>query len=59
MSMSVYVIGREVATLEAQGDLKSLMTYQEGVAGGRFRLPAMHVRRQPYIWDDVLHPSSR
>ena len=32
MSLSVYVLGREVATLEAVGDFKSSMTYHDSVA---------------------------
>ena len=32
MSLSVYVLGREVATLETVGDFKSSMTYHDDVA---------------------------
>lgn len=39
MTLSVYVQGREVATLEAVGDFKSSMTYHPGVAPGDFVLP--------------------
>lgn len=56
MSLSVHVLGREVATLEANGDFKSSMTYHDGVAADDFVSLTMHVRSQPYIWDDVLHP---
>lgn len=56
MSLSVYVCGREVATLEALGDFKSSMTYHDGVAPEDFVSLTMRVRRDPYIWDDVLHP---
>ncbi|MGY0611135.1 type II toxin-antitoxin system HipA family toxin [Luteimonas sp. A501] len=56
MSLSVYVLGREVATLEADGDFKSSMRYHEGVAADDFVSLTMHVRPEPYIWDDVLHP---
>lgn len=56
MSLSVYVLGREVATLEAMGDFKSTMTYLEGVAPEDFVSLTMRVRRDPYVWDDVLHP---
>ena len=56
MSLSVHVLGREVATLEAVGDFKSSMTYHAAVAADDFVSLTMHVRTEPYIWDDVLHP---
>ena len=56
MTLSVYVLGREVATLEAIGDFKSSMTYHDGVALADFVSLTMRVRPEPYIWDDVLHP---
>lgn len=56
MSLSVYVLGREVATLEAMGDFKSSMTYHDGVAADDFVSLTMRVRRESYVWDDVLHP---
>ena len=56
MSLSVYVLGREVATLEAMGDFKSAMAYHDGVAVDDFVSLTMRVRREAYIWDDVLHP---
>lgn len=56
MSLSVYVLGREVATLQGQGDFKSSLTYHHGVAVDDFVSLTMHVRPAPYIWDDVLHP---
>lgn len=56
MSLSVYVLGREVATLEAMGDFKSSMAYRDGVAVDDFVSLTMRVRREAYIWDDVLHP---
>ena len=56
MTLSVYVLGREVATLEAIGDFKSSMTYHDGVAPEDFVSLTMRVRRDPYLWDDVLHP---
>lgn len=59
MSLSVYVLGREVATLEADGDFKSSMTYHGGVAVDDFVSLTMHVRAEPYTWDDVLHPVFR
>lgn len=54
--MTVYVLGREVATLEAMGDFKSSMVYHDGVATDDFVSLTMRVRRESYIWDDVLHP---
>lgn len=56
MSLSVYVLGREVGTLEAQGDFKSSMAYHDGVPPEAFVSLTMRVRRDPYLWDDVLHP---
>lgn len=56
MSLSVYVLGREVATLDAIGDFKSSLAYRDGVAPDDFVSLTMHVRREPWIWDDVLHP---
>ena len=56
MSLLVYVLGREVATLEAMGDFRSSMTYRDGVAAEDFVSLTMRVRRDPYVWDDVLHP---
>src|SRR5690606_36979889 len=56
MNLSVYVQGREVATLESIGDFKSSLTYHEGVAQDDFVSLTMRMRPQPYLWDDVLHP---
>lgn len=56
MTLSVYVLGREVATLESIGDFRSSMAYQDGVAADDFVSLTMRVRRDPYLWDDVLHP---
>ncbi|MFC3550709.1 type II toxin-antitoxin system HipA family toxin [Lysobacter cavernae] len=56
MSLSVHVLGREVATLEAVGDFKSAMRYHDGVAPEDFVSLTMRVRRDAYLWDDVLHP---
>lgn len=56
MTLSVYVLGCEVATLEALGDFKSSMRYHDGAAPEDFVSLTMRVRRDPYIWDDVLHP---
>lgn len=56
MSLAVYNRGREVATLESLGDFKSSMTYHDGIDSDDFVSLTMRVRREPYIWDDVLHP---
>lgn len=56
MNLSVYVLGREVATLESVGDFRSSMTYLTGAAPEDFVSLTMRVRREPYVWDDVLHP---
>ena len=56
MTLAVHVLGREVATLEAIGDFRSSMTYRDGVAEEDFVSLTMRVRRDPYIWDDVLPP---
>lgn len=56
MSLSVYVLGREVATLAAVGDFRSSMAYHDKVAAEEVVSLTMHVRRDPYLWDDVLHP---
>ena len=56
MTLSVYVQGREVASLEAIGDFKSSLTYNENVAADDFVSLTMRVRRDPWVWDDVLHP---
>ena len=56
MSLSVHVLGREVATLEAVGDFKSSMTYHDAVVADDLVSLTMRVRREPYVWDDVLHP---
>jgi serine/threonine-protein kinase HipA len=56
MSLAVHVLGREVARLEAVGDFKSVLAYRDGVAMDDFVSLTMHVRRAPWVWDDVLHP---
>lgn len=56
MSLSVHVLGREVARLEALGDFRSSLTYRHDAAADDLVSLTMHVRREPYVWDDVLHP---
>jgi serine/threonine-protein kinase HipA len=56
VSLNVHVLGREVGTLSAVGDFKCSMTYRDGVAADDFVSLTMPLRREPWIWDDVLHP---
>jgi serine/threonine-protein kinase HipA len=56
MQLSVYVLGREVATLEQAGDFKSVLTYHPQVAADDFVSLTMPVRLESYVWDDQLPP---
>ncbi|MDZ4145178.1 MAG: type II toxin-antitoxin system HipA family toxin [Burkholderiales bacterium] len=56
MQLSVYVLGREVATLEQSGDFKSVLTYHPQVAADDFVSLTMPVRIESYVWDDQLPP---
>jgi serine/threonine-protein kinase HipA len=56
MQLSVYVQGREVATLEQAGDFKSVLTYHPHVAADDFVSLTMPVRTESYVWDDQLPP---
>ena len=56
MQLSVYVLGREVATLEQSGDFKSVLTYHPHVAADDFVSLTMPVRLESYVWDDQLPP---
>lgn len=56
MQLSVYVLGREVATLEQAGDFKSVLSYHPKVAAGDFVSLTMPVRTESYVWDDQLPP---
>jgi serine/threonine-protein kinase HipA len=56
MQLSVYVLGREVATIEQSGDFKSVMTYHPQVAADDFVSLTMPVRTESYLWDDQLPP---
>ena len=56
MPLSVYVLGREVATLEPSGDFKSVLSYHPGVAPDDFVSLTMPVRTESYVWDDQLPP---
>ena len=56
MKLSVYVLGREVATLEQVGDFKSVLTYHPQVAAEDCVSLTMPVRSESYVWDDQLPP---
>ncbi|MFN3436740.1 MAG: type II toxin-antitoxin system HipA family toxin [Acidovorax sp.] len=56
MQLSVYVLGREVATLEQSGDFKSVLTYHPHVAADDLVSLTMPVRLESYVWDDQLPP---
>ena len=56
MQLSVFVLGREVATLEQIGDFKSVLTYHPHVAADDFVSLTMPVRTESYVWDDQLPP---
>jgi len=56
VNLSVFVLGREVATLEPIGDFKSSLTYRADTAAGNFVSLTMPVRPEAYVWDDTLHP---
>lgn len=56
MKLSAYTLGREVATLESDGDFRSVLTYHASVAADDFVSLTMPVRTESYVWDDTLHP---
>lgn len=56
MPLSVYVLGREVATLAQSGDFRSVLTYHPHVAAEDFVSLTMPVRLESYVWDDQLPP---
>lgn len=56
MQLSVYVLGREVATLEQSGDFKSVLTYHPHVAADDLVSLTMPVRLESYVLDDQLPP---
>ena len=56
MQLSVYVLGREVATLAQAGDFKSVLSYHPQVAADDFVSLTMAVRTESYVWDDQLPP---
>ena len=56
MKLAVYVLGREVATLEQAGDFKSVLSYHPHTAANDFVSLTMPVRTESYVWDDQLPP---
>ncbi len=56
MKLAVYVLGREVATLEQAGDFKSVLTYHRQMAADDFVSLTMPVHTESSIWDDQLAP---
>ena len=56
MKLSAYVLGRDVATLESDGDFRSVLTYHSDAAVDDFVSLTMPVRTESYVWDDTLHP---
>lgn len=59
MKLSVYVMGRNVATLEQSGDFKSVLAYNAQTvdsAPDDFVSLTMPVRTESYVWDDQLPP---
>jgi serine/threonine-protein kinase HipA len=56
MKLSIYVLGRDVAVLEPDGDFRSILTYRPETASSDFVSLTMPVRTESYAWDDVLHP---
>lgn len=56
MKLAVYVMGREVATLEQAGDFKSVLAYNADTAPDDFVSLTMPVRTESYVWDDQLPP---
>lgn len=56
MKLSVYVLGRDVAVLEPDGDFRCVLTYHANTVVDDFVSLTMPVRTESYVWDDVLHP---
>ncbi|WP_294995667.1 type II toxin-antitoxin system HipA family toxin [uncultured Stenotrophomonas sp.] len=56
MMLSVYVAGREVATLESLDAFNSRLLYTGDVAPDDLVSLTMPVRREPWDWNDQLHP---
>lgn len=56
MKLSVYVLGRDVATLEPAGDFRSVLSYHADTASSDFVSLTMPVRTESWGWDDTLPP---
>jgi serine/threonine-protein kinase HipA len=56
VKLSAYVLGRDVAVLEPEGDFRSVLTYHASAAAEDFVSLTMPVRTESYVWDDVLPP---
>lgn len=56
MKLSVYVLGRDVATLEAVGDFRSVLSYHADTLPNDFVSLTMPVRTESWGWDDTLPP---
>jgi len=56
MELSVYVLGREVATPAPAGDFKSVLSDHPQVATDDFVSLTMPVRTESCVWDDQLPP---
>jgi serine/threonine-protein kinase HipA len=56
MKLSVYVSGRDVATLEPVGDFRSVLSYHAGAAPEDVVSLTMPVRTESWTWDDTLPP---
>lgn len=59
MKLAVYILGRRVATLEAVGDFKSVLTYEADVESNDFVSLTMPVRTESWVWEESLHPIFR
>lgn len=56
MTLSVYVLGRDVAVLEPVGDFRSVLSYHAGTSPNDFVSLTMPVRTESWSWDDTLPP---
>ncbi len=56
MSSSVYVSGREVASIQQIGHFQSALVYHSNVDPDDFVSLTMHVQREPWTWDEPLPP---
>jgi serine/threonine-protein kinase HipA len=56
VKLAAFVLGRDVAVLESDGDFRSVLTYRTDMAPDDFVSLTMPARTESYVWDDVLHP---